>query len=100
MRHPITIQVQDPNTERWTDLWRLHALKVNKAGGGQSANAGADQYTATLTFEVRFFKGLEALQYKPQRYRVVYNGHTFKLVDYDDFMEQHRTIKLVGVAYG
>lgn len=98
--HPFTIQAQDPDTEEWADKWKLHALKVNKTGGGQALNAGADQYRATLDFEVRYFKALEALRYNPQPYRIIYRGHTFKLVDYDDYMEQHQTIKLVGEAYG
>lgn len=96
---PITIQVQDPNTEAWDDLWKLHA-RVNKTGGGQGLSAGADQYRATLTFEVRYFKSLDAMRYAPQPYRIIYQRHTFKVVDYDDYMEQHRTIKLVGEAYG
>lgn len=96
---PIIIQKQDPETEQWADLWRLHA-RVNKTGGGQTQNAGADQYKATLTFELRFFSALEAMKYNPQPYRIVYRGHTFKLVDFDDFMEQHRNVKLVGEAYG
>ena len=95
---PITIQQQDPVTEEWADRWKLRA-RVNKTGGGQALNAGADQYRATLNFEVRYFKALEDLNYSPQPFRVVYRGHTFKLVDYDDFMEQHRTVKLVGEAY-
>lgn len=96
---PITIQVQDPDTEGWVDKWALHA-RVNKTGGGQALSAGADQYRATLTFEVRYFKALEEMRYNPQPFRIVYQGHTFKVVDYDDFMEQHRNVKLVGEAYG
>lgn len=96
---PIIVQQQDPDSEAWTDLWRLHA-RVNKTGGGQSLNAGADQYRATLTFEVRYFSKLDELRYNPQLYRIVYRGHTFKLADFDDYQEQHRTVKLVGEAYG
>jgi head-tail adaptor len=96
---PITIQRQDPDTEQWSDFWKLHA-RVNKTGGGQALNAGADQYRATLTFEIRHFSALDVLRYNPQPFRIVYQGHTFKVVDYDDFMEQHRTVKLVGEAYG
>lgn len=96
---PITIQRQDMDTEEWVDVWKLHA-RVNKTGGGQALNAGADQYRATLTFEVRYFKALEDMRYNPQPYRILYRGHTFKVVDYDDFMEQHQTIKIVGEAYG
>jgi head-tail adaptor len=96
---PITIQVQDETTEEWADALHLHA-KVNKTGGGQTLNAGADQFHAALTFEVTYSRALEALRFDPQHYRVVYRDHTFKVTDYDDFMEQHRTVRLVGVLYG
>ena len=95
----ITVQIQDENTELWTDSWHLHAY-VNKTNGGQAFNAGADQFKATLTFKVRYFSGLEALRYSPQLYRVVYRGHTFKVSDYDDFQERHNEVTLVGEAYG
>ena len=95
----INIQTQDPDTEDWVNKWTLHA-RANKTGGGQTLNAGADQYRATLNFEVRYFNALEELRYNPQPFRIVYRGHTFKLVDYDDFMEQHQVVKLVGEAYG
>ena len=97
--HPFTVQVQGDDGE-WTDLWKLHARQVNKTGGGQSYTAGADQYRTTLTFEVQYFKAMEAMRYSPQLYRVIYQDHTFKLVDYDDFMEGHKVVKLVGEAYG
>lgn len=98
--HPFTIQMQDPDTEAWADKWNLHALKVNKSGGGRTQAAGAEQYRTTLTFEARYFKALEELRYNPQLFRIIYRGHNFKLVDFDDFMEQHRVVKLVGEAYG
>lgn len=96
---PITVQVQDPETEKWTDRLHLHA-QVNKSNGGQAFAAGADQYRASLTFEVRYCKALEEIAYNPQPYRVTYRGRTFKVTDYDDFMEQHRTVRLRGEAYG
>ena len=95
---PITVQVQDPSSEKWSDQLRLHA-RVNKTSGGAAFNAGADQYRATLTFEVRWCKTLDDLRFSPQPLRIVYRGHTFKVVDMDDFMEQHRTIKMVGELY-
>jgi len=97
---PIMIQVQDPDTEQWADAFEknLHA-KVNKTGGGTAMSAGADQYQARLTFELRYVKALEDINYSPQPYRVLYRGRTFKVIDYDDYMEQHRTIRLVGEFY-
>lgn len=95
---PITVQVQDPSTEKWSDALQLHA-RINKTGGGSAFNAGADQYRATLTFEVRWCRPLEDLRFSPQPFRIVYRGHTFKVVDVDDFMEQHKTVRLVGELY-
>ena len=96
---PITIQVQDAETEEWVDKFKLHAT-VNKTGGGSNFNAGTDQYNASLTFKLRYIRALEDLAYSPQPYRIIYRGRTFKVVDYDDYMEQHREIKLVGEHYG
>lgn len=96
---PITIQVRDPETEEWTDKLKLHAY-VNKTGGGTAYNAGADQYRASLTFQVRYTKALEDIAYSPQPYRIIYRGRTFKVTDYDDYMERHATVKMVGELYG
>ena len=95
---PITIQVQDAETEAWADKLKLHA-RVNKTGGGTSFTAGADQYKVSLTFEVRYCRQLEDIAYNPQPFRIVYRGRTFKVTDYDDYMEQHKTVKLVGELY-
>ena len=96
---PITVQVRDPDTEQWTDSLHLHA-DVNKTGGGTTFNAGADQYRATLTFKVRYTRKLEDIANRPQPFRIVYRGHTYKVVDYDDYMERHKDVKLVGELYG
>lgn len=96
----IAIQKQDETTEQWSD-WLgkpLHA-RVNKTGGGRGMQAGADQFRATLTFEVRYFAALEELRYDSQRFRILYQGRAFKLTDYDDYQEQHRTVRLVGEYY-
>lgn len=95
---PITIQVQDAETEEWTDRLKLHA-RVNKTGGGTRQAAGSEQYTASLTFEVRYVKQLEDIAYSPQPYRILYRGRHFKVTDYDDYMERHQTVKLVGAFY-
>lgn len=96
---PIIIQIQDPHTEEWSDRLLLHAT-VNKTGGGSNFNAGTDQYNASLTFKLRYVKALEDLAYNAPQYRIIYRGRTFKVVDYDDYMEQHREVKLVGEYYG
>lgn len=96
---PIVIQVQDPTDESWADYLRLHAA-VNKANGGTDVAAGADQHHPDLTFKVRYTAALEQLRYNPQPYRILYRGHAFKATDWDDYMEQHRTITIRGRYYG
>lgn len=95
---PITLQTQDAVTEEWADQLHLHA-QVNKTGGGTALEAGADQYRVSLTFKVRYSRQLEELRFSPQPFRVLYRGHYFKVTDYDDFMEQHKEVKLVGELY-
>lgn len=95
---PITIQTQDAETEEWTDALELHA-RVNKTGGGVTLNAGADQYQVRLTFEMRYCEPLEKIAYSVQPYRIVYRGRHFKVLDYDDYMERHLTVKMVGELY-
>lgn len=95
----INIEKQNPDTEVWGDFLYTHAIQVNKASGGESYNAGAGQYHPRLTFVLRYCRALEAIAYSPQTYRLIYRGHKFNIVDYDDYMEQHLTVKLVGEAY-
>lgn len=98
--HPFTIQAIDPDTEAWSDHLLLHALQVNKAGTSENFNAGAEQYHPRLTFRLRWCKALEDVAYNTQLYRIVYRGRTYNIQDYDDYMEQHRMVNLVGEAYG
>lgn len=96
---PIKIQKIDEESEKWSDLYSLHA-RVNKTGGSEYLNAGANQSKATLTFELRYFKNLEAINYDRGSYRIIYRGRHFNIEDYDDYQEQHLTVKLAGVSYG
>ena len=98
--HPLKIQIIDQDTEDYSDHLNLHALQVNKTGGGESFNAGAEQYHKKLTFTLRWCKALEEVGDSPQLYRIVYRGRPYNIQDYDDFMEQHITVNLVGEAYG
>ena len=95
---PITLEKMDENTEKWSIFARLHA-RVNKTGSSEFLNAGAERSKNTLTFEVRYFKNLENIRFNTQLYRLIYRGQRFNIVDYDDYLEEHKTIKLVGVSY-
>lgn len=95
---PITIEQIDDVTERWTPLFKLHA-SVNKAkSNNEYLNAGAIQSKESLVFEVRYFKDLEQIRGKTQRFRILYQNVPYDIEDYDDFMFQHKTVKLLGVS--
>lgn len=97
---PFLIQKQDPETEEWADMLLLHALQVNRAGGGETFAAGAEQFHPRLTFVVRWCKKLEVVRWAPQSHRIIYRGQALNILDYDDYMEHHLTVRLTGEAYG
>lgn len=96
---PILIQKLNENTEEWKDLYILHA-RVNKSGGSEYLNAGANQSKSNRLFEVRYFKDLENIDDNRGLYRILYRGKPYNITDYDDYLEQHKTVKLLGVSYG
>ena len=96
---PITIQKLDKSTEEWSDRFDLHA-RINKTkSDNEYLSAGSVQGKKYLTFELRYFSVLEDISYNTQLYRVMYRGRPFNIVDYDDFMQRHITVKLSGVLY-
>ena len=96
---PIKIQKISEATEKWEDLYTLHA-RINKSNGSEYLNAGAIQSKSTRVFEVRYFKALENIDDNRGSYRIIYRDRTYNITDYDDYLEQHKTVKLLGVAYG
>lgn len=96
---PVTVQQMDGN-EEWHDLLHLHAQRVNAAGGGETFGAGRERYPVRLMFDFPWCKKLEALRYDTQHHRLVYQGRPFNITNYDDYMEQHLTVRLTGEAYG
>jgi SPP1 family predicted phage head-tail adaptor len=96
---PIIIQKINEDTEKWEDLYTLHA-RVNKSNGSEYLNAGANQSKSTRVFEVRYFKDLEDIDDSRGLYRLIYRGKTYNITDYDDYLEQHKTVKLLGVSHG
>ncbi len=96
---PITIQKINEETEQWEDLYSLHA-RINKTSGSEYLNAGANQSKSNRVFEIRYFKELEDIDSRRGLYRIVYRDRTYNITDYDDYFEQHKTIKLLGASYG
>lgn len=96
---PIKIQKINELTEDWDDLFSVHA-RINKAkADSEYLNAGATQSKASLTFEVRYFSGLKEIMLNTQSYRILFDNVPYNITDYDDFMLQHKTVKLLGVNY-
>ncbi len=94
---PIIIQKLDPETEAWSDIYKLHAY-INKNTSKEYLNAGVERSSVTKTFVVRYFKNLQEIELNTTIYRIIYNNHAYNIIDYDDFQEQHQTIKFTGVA--
>lgn len=94
---PITIQTVDEATETWVDLYHCHA-RVNKSKGSEFLGGGAVRSSSTRVFEVRYFPQFENIDMDRGSYRIVYRGNTYNIEDYDDYLEQHKTVKLLGVA--
>ena len=95
----IAIQVRDEATEDWITVYTPH-VSVNKARvDAEYLNAGAVQGKRTLTFELRYFVGIAEVLGNIANYQILYRGEPFNIVDYDDYMERHRTVTLLGVSY-
>ena len=96
---PIVIQKIDALTETWSDVFSVHA-SINKArGDNEFLNGGAIQGKKNLTFEIRYFAALEEISLNIQSYRILFQGVPYDITDYDDFMLQHKTVKILGVSY-
>ena len=96
---PITIQKLNSQAKRWEDVFSVHA-SINKAKpDNEYLSAGAIRSKKNLTFEVRYFADLEDISLNLQLYRIVYRKVPYDLKDYDDFMMEHKTVKLLGVSY-
>ena len=92
---PISIQRINELTETWEDVFKVHA-SINKAKtDNEYLGSGAIQAKKNLTFEVRYFADLEDISLNLQSYRIVYQGVPYNISDYDDFMLQHKTVKLL-----
>ena len=96
---PIIIQKRDEITEAWVDVFKPHAFINKGKGDDEYLSAGAIQGKRTLVFEIRYFGGLEDISHNTQLYRILYRGVPYDIKDFDDFMLQHKTVKLLGVSY-
>lgn len=93
---PISIQRINEATERYEEIFSVHA-SVNKAtDDNEYLRAGAIQAKRKLVFEIRYFPALEEISLNTQSYRVVFNGVSYNVTSYDDYLMKHQTVKLLG----
>ena len=88
LNQKITIQKLNDD-EVYQDYYKCHA-QVNKTGGNEYLIAATVSTKNKFTFIVRY------LQFDTQTYRLVFNGIVFNIIDADDFMQRHKTIKIIG----
>lgn len=95
---PVTLQRQVAGTGAWEDVQSLHA-EVNKNISQQFYSPENERVRQRLVFKIRYNPTLESVRNALQDYRMVYRGQHYELVDYDDYKEHRRGIKLTGELY-
>lgn len=95
----IDIQKRNAQTNEFEE-WKSFHARVNKTGGGERESSGARRSAASLTFEIRYVRSLFGIFLNTQDYRIIYLGAVFVIKDYDDYMEQHKTVRLEGEYIG
>lgn len=95
----IMIEKIDEATEKWERKFFVHAAVNKRKSNDEYLNGGAIQGKQNLVFEVRYFKDLEDIADNIQSYRIIFGNTVYDIKDFDDFMFQHKTVKLLGVSY-
>ena len=89
------IQKLNEENNSYSDYYTCHS-QVNKTNGNEYLIAGAVSTKNKFTFVVRYCEELKNLQFDTQTYRIIFNDIIFNIVDADDFMQRHKTIKIIG----
>ena len=99
MRRNHIVELQKLNDRnQWEPVMTMHA-GINKASGKEYLDGGAIQSQLKLVFDIRYCKAVAEMRLNTQRYRIQYEGGFYKVVDFDDYMERHRNVRLLGVSY-
>lgn len=95
LNQKIQIQKLNDDNDSYSAYYSCHA-QVNKTGGNEYLIAGSVSTKNKFTFIVRYCEELKNLQFDTQTYRIVFDGIIFNILDADDFMQRHKTIKIIG----
>ena len=100
MRSPKPIIIQKLNeAETWETVGKVHA-SVNKASGNAYLGSGSEQSSSGKAFSFRYAPIFSPIQFDKQSYRIIYEGVIYTIEDYDDYLEKHISIRLLGVSRG
>lgn len=101
MTSPKPIKIQKLNQETgWETIGGTVHATVNKASGSAYLGSGSEQSSSSKTFTIRYNPTLSEIQFNKQLYRIIYGGFIYMIEDYDDYMEKHLSIRLLGVSRG
>lgn len=95
LNQKIMFQKLNEENNSYSDYYTCHS-QVNKTRGNEYLIAGAVSTKNKFTFVVRYCEELKNLQFDTQTYRIIFNDIIFNIVDADDFMQRHKTIKIIG----
>lgn len=99
-KKPVQIQKLNLETDTWEDKYTVHA-NVNTSKRqirGEFQQAGSVNARRSLSFWMRYSRQLEDINLNTQIYRILYRGNAYNIVEYDDYMEMHKEIRLTAEA--
>ena len=96
---PITIEKLSENQDSW-EFWRQLHAEVNLAHFQERFVAGAERTSSSLDFKVAYFDGLKEVRYSLEQFRLIYDGHEYDIIGYDDYFERHIEVVLMGALHG
>ena len=98
-KRPIKIEKLNIDTEEWVTYIPLLHANVNKPRKDREYHeAGSVRSTRQLNFDMRYNPLIKEIGRQIELYRIVYDGQSYNIVDYDDYMERHQNIRLLGVS--
>lgn len=97
LRHRITFEKMDVDTEEWSEYYKCFA-KSNPSGGNKYFMGNVEQSNSDTTFTVRYCNVLKDIYLNTQIYRIKFENGTFDVKAADDYMFLHKylNIKTVG----
>ena len=95
---PLTILKLNPDSGEYEPYMHTHLLSENKARSETSTEGRGQSSSAVIVFRLRWSPMLAPIEFAMEEYRIVWRGHEFVIDEFDDFMHQHRTLKITGVS--